>query len=146
MEAPAPFAARTADSGSDLDLRIRIHLRLGSVRIWITLFEPQKPTGTAPARAADELCSALIPAIRVFANLYSAEYSVKDTGIPEMKLGTPNAYVNSRSVTDAICLTQTLNNPYNRGYPYAGRTGDMLHRLARFHPLDFLAAVATYTN
>ena len=51
-----------------------------------------------------------------------------------------------RSVTDAICLTQTLNNPYNRGYPYTGRTGDMLHRLARFHPLDFLAAVATYTN
>ena len=88
----------------------------------------------------------IIPAIRVFANLYSAEYSVRDTGIPEMKLGTPNAYVNSRSVTDAICLTQMLNNPYNRGYPYAGRTGDMLHRLARFHPLDFLAAVATYTN
>ena len=54
MEAPAPFAALTADSGSDLDLRIRIHLRLGSVRIWITLFEPQKPAGMALARAANE--------------------------------------------------------------------------------------------
>ena len=88
----------------------------------------------------------MIPAIRVFANLYSAEYTVRDTGILEMKLGTPNTYVNFRSVTDAICLTQMLNNPYNRGYPYTGCTGDMLHRLARFHPLDFLAAVATYTN
>ena len=88
----------------------------------------------------------IIPAIRVFANLYSTEYSVRDTGILEMKLGTPNTYVNFQSVTDAICLIQTLNNPYNRGYPYAGRTGDMLHRLAHFHPLDFLTTVTTYTN
>ena len=88
----------------------------------------------------------IIPAIRIFANLHSAEYSVKDTGIPEMKLGTPNTYVNSRSVTDAICLTQMLNNPYNRRYPYARCTGNLLHHLVHFYPLDFLAAVATYTN
>ena len=45
---------------ADPDLRLRIPLRLGSPRIWITLSEPQKPAGTAPARAADEPCSALL--------------------------------------------------------------------------------------
>ena len=44
---------------ADPDLRLRIHLRLGTSRIWIKLFKLQKPASTAPTRAADEPCSAL---------------------------------------------------------------------------------------
>ena len=88
----------------------------------------------------------IIPAIHVFANLYFVEHPVENTGILKMKPSTPNVYINFQSVTNAVCLTQMLNNPYYRGYPYAGHTGDLLHRLAHFHPLDFLATIATFTN
>ena len=53
----------------------------------------------------------IIPAIHIFTKLFSVDQSVKNTatGTSEIKLATPNAYVNSQSVTDAIHLTQILN-------------------------------------